>query len=124
MWAMHVCVARSSKTRTLKIRYKQKEKTLETDPRTTALTHILTQKTSYDPNKLKTPIRDPTALLFINSYLRVCYHMTLRSLSSYFSNNSYLKYLATGSKRDTEDCPSQRVPVRTICTRYLNMISL
>ena len=35
--------------------------------------------------------------------------MTLRSLSSYFSNNSYLEYLATGSNRDTEDCPSQRV---------------
>ena len=26
MWAMHLCVARSSKTRTLKIRCKQKEK--------------------------------------------------------------------------------------------------
>ena len=50
--------------------------------------------------------------------------MTLRSLSSYFSNNSYLEYLATGSTRDIEDCPSQRVPVRNTCTRYLDLISL
>ena len=39
--------------------------------------------------------------------------VTLRSLSSYFSNNSYLKYVTTGSKRDTQGCPSQRVQVRT-----------
>ena len=29
-------------------------------------------KTRYDPKKRKTPIRDATALLFNNSYLRVC----------------------------------------------------
>ena len=32
------------------------------------------QKTSHDPKKQKTPVRDPTALLFNNSYLRVCDH--------------------------------------------------
>ena len=41
MWAMHLCVARSSKTRTLKISCTQEEKTLKTDPRTAALTHII-----------------------------------------------------------------------------------
>ena len=38
MWAMRLCVARSSRTRTLKIRRKRKKRALEMDPRTTVLT--------------------------------------------------------------------------------------
>ena len=40
MWAMRLCVVRSSKTRTLKSVAYKKKRTLEIDPRTTVLTHI------------------------------------------------------------------------------------
>ena len=41
MVVMRLGVARSAKTRTLKIRCKQKEKSLEMDPRTTVITDII-----------------------------------------------------------------------------------
>ena len=59
-----------------------------------------------------TPIPDRSYSLVIWR-TRISGHviMALGSLHRCFRNNSYLKYLSTGSNRDTLDCPSQRVQV-------------
>ena len=83
-------------------------------------------KTSYDSKKQKTQYEILVQPCCLTTRITdgVCDHMTLCSLFSYFSYKSYLKYLATNSKRDTSDCPSRRVPVRTTCTRHLDMVNL
>ena len=124
MLAMRQFVACSSKSRTLTFRRKRKEENPRDGPpnnftnRYHSRVQRKKQNTRYVLKKKSTPIRDPTALLFNISYPLTCYNMTLCSLSSYLSNNSYPKYFATDPGKDTEDCLSQCVPVRTTCTRY------
>ena len=109
IWAMRLCVARSSKTRTPKIRCKQKEKDLWNGPsnngtnRYNSRVRVKNEKQAMTP-KSKRPqyeILQPCLTARILGYVII---WPWRSLSYYFSNNSYLKHLATGSKRDTEDC--------------------
>ena len=106
MWGACVrawCAARSSKTK------------IPSESGTNNIT-----KNKLWPQENKTPRQNPATLFneqLVSRSGNVI--MTLCSLRCYFSNNnSYLQYPATGSNsRDTEDCPSQRVRVRTTCTR-------
>ena len=99
------CAARSSNLKIPSLSFTNKKKKKTSIPRS------------------KRPQYEILPSCWLTTRISGCVNVTL-SLSSCFSNNSYFEYLATGSKKYSEDCNSQRVRVRTVCPRYLDMVGL